>query len=490
MFNFRSIILIVAFAMALGTSAQTKKTTTTTKKPATTAAKKSTTTAKKPTTTATKTTTAAKKTTTTAVKKNTTTAAKKPVATTTTAATTSKTSEVKQEYKEGYNEGFEAGLRAAQNIIQNPNADKAKSTPVKKNSSVAKVPVNLETLGMSKLSSRKEEGKNAMFLELQTIFDANGHGSDNHRYEFDFGYLRKSSEFFRTGFGVGMNGDFHFDGNPLKKIPIFWRNQVTIPTNADITPFINMDLGYVFNIMPLEDQDLGRGTIRINPSVGCYFGQAYFGIGYLGEVHPVEHAHFINNVNLKFGLKVGDRPKSYRRFKSSYMTLDMGVGTVFQEAMLAYHNYAESELHPTTFSIFANLAWMFPIGNHFALGPSTGLQFLDTKTAYHNSMEDPDYDENQNLYIPIGVRGEYTLFNENTPIRPYIGADFGLVVGTVNNDFEPLSPTFEIQGGVRINNKYRLGIGFMVNPIESYEYDREGDGQTLTRLNAHFGIDF
>lgn len=498
--NLKSFLILVLLATTISTSAQTKKTTTTAKKPTTTV-KKTTTTAAKKTTTATKpaATTAAKKTTTaaksTSTVRKTNTTAKKTTTTATKPATT--TSDAKQEYKEGYNEGFEAGLRAAQNGVAKAPAQTTTSstteTAKKKSSTSSKSPINLESINWGALSQRKTEGKNSMFLELQTIFDANGHGSDNHMYEFDFGYLRKSSDFFRTGFGVGAKGDFHFDHTPFHYIPMFWRSQITIPTNKDITPFINFDLGYVWALgSSIEDIDLEKGFIRVNPSIGCYFGNAYFGLGYLGEVNPVEHASFLNNVNLKFGLKLGDRPKSYRRFKSSYLTLDMSAGALFQTTPYKdyyYYSGEDQDLHTSTLSISVDLAWMFPIGKHFALGPSTGIRYVYTKESYNGSMDDPKFSTNDNIYIPLSVRGEYTFLNEDAAIRPYAGAELGVAVTSANNSLIAESPVFGLQGGIKINNKFRLGIGYTVNSVEHNHYDYDSS-QTLNRLSAHFGIDF
>lgn len=484
----RFLIVLLAFSLSLGMSAQSrkttgKKTTTTAKTASKSTAKKST--AKKPATTST-----SKKSTTTTTKKAPATTAK-PVTTTT--APSASNSSAKQEYKEGYNEGFEAGLRAAQR-----NGASTNNTPANtNNSNTDKVSGSSNVFSgvKSSLSQKPAESKNAMFAEFQAIFDVNGGPVANHLYEIDFGYLRKVSENFRLGFGLGFRGDFRFNSSPHETLPVFLRGQVNVPTMTDITPFLNLDLGYVLS-SDFEDLDFEKCPIRLNPSVGAYFGQVYAAVGYLGEILPVSEAKFVNYVNLKLGVKMGDRPKSYKVFKSSYLTLEAAAGPTFQTAYYEYdYNHDEDKKTRVTLNGGLDFHWMFPLGDHVAIGPGIGAYHVTTSTFYRGSEDDPEYNSDQTIYVPLTVRAEGTFLDKNAAIRPYAAADLGVVLGNAelsSGEVTFKSPTFEIQGGIKLNNKVRVGAGLKFNGIGFDEdYDKKKhDGQTLTSFNAHVGIDF
>ncbi len=478
----RFLIMLLALSLSLGMSAQSRKTTG--KKPTTTAKKSSGSTAKKRTSAST-----TKKSAATTTKKTTTTTAQP----TTAAPASSSSNAAKQEYKEGYNEGFEAGLRAAQrNAMSTNNAStNTNNSNTTKNSGSS----NFFSDFRSSLSQKPAETKNAMFAEFQTIFDVNGGPVANHLYEIDFGYLRKVSENFRLGFGLGFRGDFRFKSSPHETLPVFLRGQVNVPTATDITPFLNLDLGYVLN-SNFEDLDFEDCPIRLNPSVGAYFGQVYAAVGYLGEILPVSDAKFVNYVNLKLGVKMGDRPKSYKAFKRSYFTMEAAAGPTFQTAYYEY-DYAHNEDKKTKVTIngAVDFHWMFPLSDHVALGPGVGAHYVTTSNFYRGSEDDPEYDLEQTLYVPLTVRAEGTFLDKNAAIRPYAAADLGVVLGTAEMSSGEVtfnSPTFEIQGGVKINNKVRVGAGLKFNSIgfdDDYDKKRH-DGQTVTSFNAHVGIDF
>lgn len=466
----RLLIMLLALTLTLGASAQSRKTTT---RKSTTTTRRSSTTTKKGTTTK-KTATTTKKTT--------------PATTTTKTTTTTTSNSAKQDYKEGYNEGFEAGLRAAQQNGIGANNTSAKTDNSKSSSKGQSFISDFK----SSFSQKPAETKNAMFAEFQAVFDVNGGPVSNHLYEIDLGYLRKTSENVRLGFGLGFMGDFRFNNSPLETIPVFLRGQVNVPTTTDITPFINMDLGYVLN--DIEDLDFEDCPIRVNPSVGAYFGQAYVAVGYLGQIIPVSNAKFQNYVNLKLGVKMGDRPKSYKTFKSSYFTLEASGGPTLQTSYNEYDSSSDNGKKKMTYNGAIDMHWMFPLGDHVAIGPGVGAHYFQTSTTYGGSKDDPRYGSESTIYFPLTVRAEGTFFDKDATIRPYAAADLGVVVGCGDiggtEEVTYNSPTFEIQGGVKLNNKVRVGAGIEFNYIDINSYYAKQPSQTLTSINAHIGIDF
>lgn len=305
------------------------------------------------------------------------------------------------------------------------------------------------------------------------------------------GFLTKASDNFKWGLGIGAQAlNYEFSEIPL--VPIFMRLEYQANSNSKNSFFAHLDAGYNLNI-----DNFDEGSIQLNPTLGSYFGNTYIGIGYIGSILTKSGSDTYHGVNFTLGQRFGNPiAKSHhgtgmKRFMS-HTKGAISIGGVLGITNVSYSDDYQHKIDGTMGSgANVNLAWTYMFNDHFDFGIGTGIGERSVLEGISNEYD--SFSNTKDIVIPLFLRAEYTFFNKEKKIRPFIRADVGKLFG-IDYDF---GMYLQPQVGVKYK-KWFASIGLestsvdLINEYTESNFYNLHDFDNKSMLNPvlNIGIEF
>lgn len=336
-------------------------------------------------------------------------------------------------------------------------------------------------------------------------------------FDINLTATRKINDYVSAGFGVGIVESFNFGSAPT--IPLFVRAHAE-DFSKKWSPYFDFDLGYGFNT-----DDIGLGSLIINPTVGLRYGPVGIGIGYYGTKILKEGYQMGNAVNVKLSYYFG-----YHRSNSAFIRalrrlefgVDLGVrvpwGGKVDESYSSEDN--GSILNATVTNKFSvagdiNLSLLYPVNDNLSVGIMAGFGIAPRKEKRtHSHTYTPEYMERHpdakgygsedevtdyRTMVPIALRGKYRFRQVSVANRfyPFAALDLGVAVnpdtfgGDAGTSFY-WSPTvglaLDVAGG---RHSVELGLSYVPQTVSTnvYEYNPTYNSyyEVYDRLNPETG---
>lgn len=270
------------------------------------------------------------------------------------------------------------------------------------------------------------------------------------------------------GFGLGIAEDWKFKSKPT--IPIYL--DINLDNRSkEFSPTFDFETG-----VGLSTDKIDYSHYYINPMVGIRYKQVGVGFGYYGGIMMgVTDAKWINGVNLRFAYYFNaqykkpsvdtDRVMSYLKRTRFLMDFTLGIpDTGDWESPMVYGKPGRFD---ETCTIGLNATWLFPLSNHFYVGPTLGFR------------ANPSDDSFSYMDLAARARYEFSQFKLMDKIYGWLQFDLGGIINTGAEQkasgvfVQPMiGGSYEVRDG---KSAIELGLGYnFVNVKDDwFNYDKD-----------------
>lgn len=281
-------------------------------------------------------------------------------------------------------------------------------------------------------ATAQAQTRSAAFVEASIGTNENG---NNPMVGVTGGYLWALNNQLSVGGMIGVQELLPPSRGPW--LPIGVRGKYRFSGTERGSFFVMADAGWAFDTY--ED---GSSLLHFRPAVGYDFGKFYLGAGYSlysatngdGTMH-----HFDLRLGWTFGGKTKAEATAARQKKYGQRNRQSTTaGTKNRQGKSLTGSYFEPRLYPKvevggmfgltggSFTDYNNLGsgmmarvvGMYDFNEHIAAGLGTGLETLGYKP-------DSESFELGTVHIPVYVRGQVTLGDTESSLRPYVACDLG-----------------------------------------------------------------
>lgn len=270
-----------------------------------------------------------------------------------------------------------------------------------------------------------------------------------------------------AGLGLGITEDWKFKANPM--IPLFIDVNVD-DRSKDFSPTFEFQTGVAFSTTKID-----YSVYFINPMVGIRFKQFGLGFGYYGCITMgVDNAKWMNGINLRLAYyfntnhskQSSDRLIAY--LKRTRVTMDFTLG-IPNKNDWTYHEmyWGDDYIHfEESFTIGINAAWLFPLSNHFYIGPTLGFR------------ANPSDDSYSYMDIAARARYEFSQFKLFDKLYGWLQFDLGGIVNTCANGYKAsgvfvqpmIGASYELRDGA---SALELGLGYNAVKVTTDDFEFE-----------------